>query len=124
MKLREETKFQIAVFEYINTLPSIRDVSFHCPNEGRRGLIEGRILKRMGLRAGVPDIFIACPRGDYHGLFIELKIKPNRPSVTQKAFMEKLRKKYYMTAVCYSFEEVTACLEAYLKYPLPPQMVA
>lgn len=42
------------------------------PNGGRRDKAEAAHLKRQGVRAGVPDLCLAVPKGKYHGLYIEL----------------------------------------------------
>lgn len=46
---------------------------YHVPNGGRRDAREGAKFKRMGVKAGVPDICIPIARKGYHGLYIELK---------------------------------------------------
>lgn len=40
------------------------------PNGGRRDKAEAAHLKRQGVRAGVPDLCLAVPKGKYHGLYI------------------------------------------------------
>ena len=45
----------------------------HCPNGEARNPIIGAKLKRMGVKAGVPDLFLPVPRGGFHGLWIEMK---------------------------------------------------
>jgi hypothetical protein len=34
---------------------------------------QAKKLKKMGLKSGVSDLFIAVARGPYHGMFLELK---------------------------------------------------
>lgn len=47
---------------------------FHPANGGSRGnAIEGVNFKRMGVKAGVPDVILPMARKSYHGLVIELK---------------------------------------------------
>lgn len=48
---------------------------YHVPNGGYRNPIEAVKFKRMGVKAGVPDICIPLARKGYHGLYIELKRK-------------------------------------------------
>lgn len=42
-------------------------------NGGSRYMAEAVKLKRMGVKAGFPDITIPIARKGYHGLYIELK---------------------------------------------------
>lgn len=47
--------------------------AFHVPNGGTRNKAEASRLKSQGVKAGVPDVFIPIPCGQYHGLWIEFK---------------------------------------------------
>ncbi|MEQ9892071.1 hypothetical protein [Pectobacterium aroidearum] len=47
----------------------------HISNEGKRVPKAARDARRLGVRAGVPDLFLALPRGGYAGLWIEMKVK-------------------------------------------------
>lgn len=64
--------------------------------------------------AGVPDLMVAEPRGQYAGLFIEMKVKPNRPSKEQKVIIKRLEDAGYKVAVCYSFEDFEQVVTDYL----------
>jgi hypothetical protein len=46
---------------------------FAIPNGGQRNIIVASKLKAEGVRAGVPDLFLAFPKKDAAGLFIEMK---------------------------------------------------
>lgn len=66
---------------------------FAIPNGGARDAITGALLKAEGVLAGVPDLFLGCARGGYHGLFIELKrIGGSKPEEHQLKVMNDLRK--------------------------------
>lgn len=88
---------------------------FHIPNEGKRSKVVGSILKQMGLRSGVPDLFVPIPKGDYHGLFIEMKYGKNKLTEEQKKWVGLLRDSGYACVVCYSAEKAIAAILNYKK---------
>ena len=89
---------------------------FAIPNGGHRHPAVAAMLKAEGVRAGVPDIFIAAPRGRWAGLFLELKRADhsNGPTEAQRMWIERLREQGYSTAVCYGAAEAQQCIMAYL----------
>ncbi|MFJ5346675.1 MULTISPECIES: VRR-NUC domain-containing protein [Pectobacterium] len=62
----------------------IGDYLLHIPNEGKRGPKAARDAKRLGIKKGVPDLFLALPRGGYAGLWIEMKAKGGKLSAQQE----------------------------------------
>ncbi len=93
----------------------VRKLSFAIPNGGRRDLFEAITLRKQGVSPGVPDLFMAIPVDYYSGLFIEFKFGRNKPTVTQQAFIERLRDVGYRVEVCFSFEEAKSVVLDYLK---------
>ena len=91
---------------------------YHIPNEGKRSVAMGARLKAEGLKAGVPDVCLPTAHGGYIGLYIEMKVKPNKPTELQKQWLRDLRKAGHMTAVCYTWEEAKNLIEEYIKLPL------
>lgn len=91
---------------------------YHIPNEGKRSRIAGARLKAQGLKSGVPDVCLPTAHGGYIGLYIEMKVKPNKPTENQKQWLRKLREQGHLTAVCYSWEEAKQLIERYIKLPL------
>lgn len=87
---------------------------FAVPNGGRRDARTAAFLKLEGVQAGVPDLVLACPKGEYHGLFIELKAGKGRPSALQKAWIEKLNARGYRAVVCTGWEEARDTIVEYL----------
>lgn len=90
---------------------------FHPANGGRRNLIEGAKFKRMGVKKGVPDIFMPVPRKDYHGLVIELKgLDRNLCDVTpeQENWINWFNAHNYYSRVAFGFEEAKKIVLEYL----------
>lgn len=90
---------------------------YHVPNEGKRSRVAGARLKQSGLKPGVPDVCLPVAHGPYIGLYIELKVKPNKPTDNQKHWLRALRSAGHCTAVCYGWEEAKNLIEKYLKLP-------
>ena len=91
---------------------------YHIPNEGKRSKTTGGRLKAQGLKSGVPDVCLPTAHGGYIGLYIEMKVKPNRPTENQKKWLRSLRDVGHLTAVAYDWEEAKNLIEDYLKLPL------
>lgn len=65
------------------------DMLYHIPNGGSRNKREAANLKRQGVRAGVPDLCLPVARGDYHGLYIELKYGKNTATKKSKGVVKQ-----------------------------------
>lgn len=87
---------------------------FAIPNGARRDKVVGAILKKEGVRAGVPDLFLAVPRGKWHGAFIEMKIPTGVVSADQLGFIDHAASSGYVAACCRSFDSATATIASYL----------
>ena len=88
---------------------------FAVPNGGtRRDAIEGANLKKQGVKAGVPDIFLPAPRPPYHGLFLELKARNGKVQDNQREWLDALSRRGYKAVVAYGFEAARNEIERYL----------
>lgn len=105
---------QQAFIKWAHTHPLIRDLVFHIPNGGRRNRLEGAKLKRMGVRAGVSDLFIPYPAHGRHGLWIELKSASGSLSAAQQEWLVKMRALGYGAEVAHGWEGAKAAVERYL----------
>lgn len=105
--------FKWAAYNLCN-MPEL-GLMYHVPNGGKRDIITAARLKSEGVKAGVPDIFLPAARSGYHGLFIELKIKNNKPSDLQESWLNRLNEQGYYTAVCYGWYEASETITNYLK---------
>ena len=89
---------------------------FAIPNGGQRNAVVAAKLKAEGVQAGVPDLFLAVPRGDRHGLWIEMKNgKAGRLSDAQKAIHETLRQHGYQVEVCRDSLQFRQIVNDYMK---------
>jgi hypothetical protein len=88
---------------------------FHIPNGGLRNKATAARLKATGVKAGVPDIFLPVTRGQYAGLFVEMKYGKNKPSPEQQRYMDMLEREGYAVAVCYGCEQAIETITAYLR---------
>ena len=70
---------------------------FHIPNGADRHPAVAAKLKKQGVKAGVPDLFLPVARGGFHGLWVEMKRqKGGRLSDEQKAWIEALTAEKYL----------------------------
>jgi hypothetical protein len=90
-------------------------IIFAIPNGSQRNVITASILKAEGVLSGVSDLFLMEPRKGFHGLFIEMKIKPNKTTKEQDWFLQAAHQRGYKCAICYSFDEFKNEIENYLK---------
>lgn len=100
----------------VGTYPELK-LLYHIPNGGKRNAAEAAHLKRQGVKSGVPDLCLPVPRGDFHGLYIELKAKNNSPTQTQKEWLDALAAQGYKTAVCWGWESAQAVITEYMRLP-------
>lgn len=80
----------------------------------------GRKLKRMGVKAGVADFFLAIPSTDKDGnfkagLWIELKVNKNKPSPAQKEFLARKIVMGYEAVCVLGWEAGKEAILTYLK---------
>ena len=93
---------------------------FAIPNGGKRNIKTATQLKREGVQAGVPDIFLAVPDQYRSGLFIEMKrpkspgIRAGSPSKAQREVMQALTARGYCCKVAYGADEARKVIEWYL----------
>lgn len=84
------------------------------PNGGTRDKLEAVNLKRQGVSAGVPDLCLAVPKGKYHGLYIEMKVYPNKTTDKQEQWLANLCRFGYAVKVCYGARSAKNAIEHYL----------
>ena len=89
---------------------------FAIPNGGQRSITEAVRLKAEGVLAGVPDLFIAHPAGNKHGLFIEMKRADQKAAVSAKQAeaIATLCAAGYEARVAYGCEQAWQYMEQYL----------
>lgn len=85
------------------------------PNGGSRHPREAANLKKQGVKAGFPDMFLPYANKKYHGLFIELKYGKNKASDKQKEWINNLNAQGYKAVVCNGFDEARLTIEEYIR---------
>src|SRR6516225_1089574 len=79
---------------------------------------QAKIAKGQGMLAGVSDIFLPTKRGNYSGLYIEMKVKPNILTDAQIKYMEYVKTQDYYAEVCYSWHAAKDLIINYLENKL------
>ena len=100
-----EARLQESVCQYLALQERCgRLLWFHVPNSGQHHVSYRVKMKRLGLRAGVPDLCIIPKAGPV--CFVELKAGKNAETEGQEAWLQKLPDYGCPVAVCRSLEEV------------------
>lgn len=113
-----ESEEQQALFQWAALLqarfPELA-LLYHIPNGGERAAATAARLKAEGVKAGVPDVCLPVARGEYHGLYVEMKAGKNKPTPQQVWWLDQLKKQGYLTAVAYNFNEAAEVITKYLE---------
>ncbi|HEV7432806.1 MAG TPA: VRR-NUC domain-containing protein, partial [Steroidobacteraceae bacterium] len=107
---RPEDKLQRGVIQHLHARGVPNSYFFHVPNGGQRSKIEAAILVGLGVRAGVPDIFIIM---NARVFAMELKAPGRRPEPEQREALAALQRAGAITAVCDSIDQAVAILEGW-----------
>ena len=91
MKTHDEHAEQVALFRWAaiarSRYPELA-LLYAIPNGGHRHIQVARRLKAEGVKPGVPDICLPVPRGNWSGLYIELKTARGTVSKAQRGWLE------------------------------------
>ncbi len=100
-----------------HTFPELADDFHHFAGQRKCSVQEGRTLKRMGVKKGVSDFFLAVPYSNYHGLWIELKVNKGKLSPEQIAFLKCKNARGYLAVAVWGFEDAKKVIKDYLGVP-------
>ena len=116
--MNEHNAQRLLVAWFRKTYPLLASLFFAIPNGGRRSPATAAMLRDEGVTPGVPDLFLAVPRGGKSGLFLELKAATKgRLSTAQKAVLAALEGQGYATAVPKGYEDAKQAVLNYLEQP-------
>ena len=115
-----EHEEQAALIEWWNLYAKARHMPnfllMAIPNGGKRTTTTGARLHAEGVRAGIPDLFLAIARGEWHGLWIEMKRrKGGFLSDPQRTALLALKLEGYSTAVCHGWQEARNTVIRYME---------
>lgn len=91
------------------------ELLIHIPNGGKRNAREAEQFKKMGTKAGFPDLALFKKKGDYGALFIEMKAEKGSISDKQENVLASLQKLGYKVEIVNSFEKFTTVINEYLR---------
>ena len=74
------------------------------------------VLKKTGVKKGVPDLFLPVARGGAHGLWVEMKRrKGGKVSPKQRSWIEALEGQGYVCVVAHGSDEACDAIWQYLE---------
>lgn len=116
MTLSRETVEHINVVNWFHEeFPEYAEDFHHFANERRCSIQQGRLLKRMGVKKGVADFFLAVPFKGKAGLWIELKVGKGKLSSEQIRFLERKIIRGYEAIVAWGEDAAKAAIVFYLE---------
>jgi hypothetical protein len=118
----KEWQEQVALVEWLRYHPQLKKLFLKNDNEGKRTPAQGFQAKRMGLRPGASDLFIAWPTMLHPGLWLEVKrnkrytkSEMSTPSwLAQIEFIEDMKSVGYAGEFCYGWIDGKRIIESYL----------
>lgn len=104
------------LFDYIHHSPNGGKRVTKVGSSGKRYSPEAAKFKRMGVKAGYPDLIVDIARGAYHGLRIEIKRdKKSRATPAQKEYIQMLNEEGYLAIVTKGLDETLNAIMDYMK---------
>ena len=115
MRRQEEHGLQAACVRWFRLAhPRLALCLVAVPNGGRRDAVTGARLKAEGVVAGVSDLLLLVPRGQWHGLCIEMKAATGRQSGAQRRWQQAVEERGYKYALVRSAAQFMAEVDGYL----------
>lgn len=111
----EEHRLQCACVNWFRLqYPTHASALFAVPNGGRRDRVSGAKLKAEGVLPGVSDLILLLPRGNHHGLLIEMKTESGKQSQAQRDWQRDMVHRGYKYMVIRSIDEFIDRVTDYL----------
>jgi len=118
-----EDQEQEALFQWVQAVEkstrwntSGLSLIYAIPNGGYRHPATAARMRRTGVKAGVPDMFLPVAKGKWHGLYIELKrAKGGVVSAEQKVWHNRLQEQGYCVKVCRGWEQAREAITEYME---------
>ena len=92
---------------------------FAIANGGKRHVITAAILKAEGVEPGVPDLCLPVRRGNYSGLYLEMKHGKNKSSPHQRAWHDALRTQGFLVVEAGDCHTAINYIRSYLNISAP-----
>ena len=100
-----EAELQIQVCNFLDLILPANSIYHHSANEGRGNKVQWhKKLKRMGFKAGWPDLEIIVPASAT--IFLELKRPGNYATIHQKEIHTRLEQAGAVVFICKSLKDV------------------
>ncbi len=117
---QEEARLQAQCYQWCwNEHPQTRRLLFHVENERSDGnKVDGARRVAMGLVAGVSDLILLMPRGEYHGLCIEMKTLVGKQRENQRTWQVLVESQGYKYCLCRSLAQFQEIITEYLSLPI------
>lgn len=116
---RSEEREQARLIKWTH-LPAVRKIApdlaflFHVPNGGRRDGLTGSQMTALGVKRGVPDLWLPIPSQTCSGLIIEMKSATGRTSPDQIRWIDRMERAGWLCEVCRSADEAREVLISYM----------
>jgi len=83
-------------------------------NRGQRYSLEAVRLVEVDMVKGVSYLFLPAARGEYHGLWVEMKHGHNRVTPDQQKFITAMRRFGYKAEACWGADAAIELLKSYV----------
>jgi hypothetical protein len=111
MAASQEDIEQIKVVEFVRQCTNLP--FWHTANQRQTSPQHGALLKRLGVKPGVSDLFFPRGNNKHKGLFIELKTLTGKPSKLQEQFLSDMIAEDYAGKFAYGAEHAIQIIKTF-----------